>query len=111
MARNFGIRSRVRAPRISPEAQRKIEAALSHENTLRHIDAALSRENQERAFRTAEALQHVADPWARADAKLDKAIRLADAIWAKNDRDWYKLLALQLGLVAVMFIALVLALR
>jgi hypothetical protein len=100
MARNFGIRSRVdlAAPRIDSKR-------------LRQLETAMSVENQERAFRTAEALQHVTDPWARADAKLDKAIRLADAIWAKNDRDWQKLVAVQLGLVAVMFIALVLALR
>jgi hypothetical protein len=100
MARNFGIRSRgnLAAPRIDSKR-------------LRQIETAMSVENQERAFRTAEALQHVTDPWARADAKLDKAIRLADAIWAKKDRDWLKLVALQLGIVAALFITLVLVLR
>jgi hypothetical protein len=91
MARNFGIRSRgnLAAPRMDSKR-------------LRQLETAMSVENQERAFRTAEALQHVADPWAK---------ELAGAIWAKNDRDWLKLVALQLGIVAVMFIALVLVLR
>jgi hypothetical protein len=91
MARNFGIRSRgdLAAPRIDSKR-------------LRQLETAMSVENQERAFRTAEALQHVADPWAK---------EMADAIWAKKDRDWLKLVALQLGIVAALFITLVLVLR
>jgi hypothetical protein len=91
MARNFGIRSRgnLAAPRIDPKR-------------LRQLETAMSVENQERAFRTAEALQHVTDPWAK---------EMADAIWAQKDRDWLKLVALQLGIVAALFITLVLVLR
>jgi hypothetical protein len=88
MARNFGIPQTAR-PRIDSKR-------------LRQIETAMAVENQERAFRTAEALQHVADPWAK---------ELADAIWAKKDSDWYKLLAIQLGIVTALFLALILVLR
>lgn len=94
MARNFGIppRGSLPAPRIDPKR-------------LRQIEAALSTENQERSFRIAEALQHVTSPWASDERKL------VEAMWSRKDRNWHKLVAVQLGIVAALFLALLLVMR